>query len=85
MYWVDDDNTCPCCGSPYHLWRDCPVARKRIEAYKERQDRIIFGLEKPEGSHLSSSHHQPHYSNSQGYYQLNNRYQGSSFSQRTQQ
>ena len=68
MNWVDDDDTCDCCGSPYHLWRDCPVARKRIEAYKERQDRIIFGLEKTEGSHLSSSHHQPHYSNSQGYY-----------------
>ena len=85
MEWVDDDDTCPCCGSPYHLWRDCPVAHKRIEAYREQQDRIIFGFKNHEGSLLASSYHQPLPSSSYDYYQLNDSYQTSSYNKRKPQ
>ena len=88
MYWVDDDDDddpCECCGSPHHSWHTCPVARQRMEEDRERQDRIIFGLEKPKVSYIPFLHSQPHYSNSQGYYQVNNRYLGNSSSQRRPQ
>ena len=79
MYWVDDDDDpCDCCGSPHHSWHACPVARQRMEEDRKRQDRIIFGFEKPEVSYIPFSHRQQHYPNSQGYYQVNNRYLGNS-------
>ena len=40
--WVDDDDPCACCESPYHTWEECPIARKKLEEYKEREERIEF-------------------------------------------